>query len=75
MLSVKNEALAQIVDAETISELDSLKTAYLGRNGKLTKLIKKIKIDIENLEIGYGSVLVGIGNSFEKIEQNIDQSP
>jgi phenylalanyl-tRNA synthetase alpha chain len=43
MLDVKNEALAQIVDAEAISELEELKIAYLGRNGKLTKLIKKIK--------------------------------
>lgn len=43
MLDVKNEALAQIVDAEKINELEELKIAYLGRNGKLTKLIKKIK--------------------------------
>ncbi len=43
MLDVKNEALAQIVDAEKINELEELKIAYLGRNGKLTKLIKIIK--------------------------------
>ncbi|MBU0572243.1 phenylalanine--tRNA ligase subunit alpha [Patescibacteria group bacterium] len=43
MLDVKNEALAQIVDAGNINELEELKIAYLGRNGKLTTLIKKIK--------------------------------
>jgi phenylalanyl-tRNA synthetase alpha chain len=43
MLDVKNEALAQIVDAGKMSELEELKIAYLGRNGKLTNLIKKIK--------------------------------
>ena len=43
LLDVKNEALAQIVDASSIKELEELKIAYLGRNGKLTNLIKNIQ--------------------------------
>jgi phenylalanyl-tRNA synthetase alpha chain len=43
LLDVKNEALAQIVDASDIKELENIRIAYLGRNGKVTNLIKNIK--------------------------------
>lgn len=43
ILSLKNEALAQIMTAKSAEELESIRIAYLGRNGKLTELIKKIK--------------------------------
>jgi len=43
ILNAKNEALAQIMDAKKADELENLRIAYLGRNGKLTKLIKEIK--------------------------------
>ena len=41
--NLKNEALAQVMEAKTASELEELRITYLGRSGKLTKLIKKIK--------------------------------
>ena len=41
--NLKNEALAQIMEAKDSNELEGLRIAYLGRSGKLTKLIKKIK--------------------------------
>ena len=41
--NIKNEALAQIMEAKNSKELENLRIVYLGRNGKLTKLIKKIK--------------------------------
>lgn len=41
--NIKNEALAQIMDAKSAEELGNLRIVYLGRNGKLTKLIKGIK--------------------------------
>lgn len=41
--NIKNEALAQVMEAKTASELEELRITYLGRSGKLTKLIKKIK--------------------------------
>jgi phenylalanyl-tRNA synthetase alpha chain len=41
--NLKNESLAQVLEAKTAAELESLRIAYLGRNGKFTKLIKKIK--------------------------------
>ncbi len=54
ILNIKNEALAQIMEAKSYAELEDLKILYLGRNGKLNKLIKKIK-DVpleERKEIG-----------------------
>ena len=41
--NLKNEALAQIMEAKSAEELEGLRIAYLGRQGKLTKLIKEIK--------------------------------
>jgi phenylalanyl-tRNA synthetase alpha chain len=41
--NIKNQALAQIMESESISELETLRIAYLGRSGKLTKIFKKIK--------------------------------
>lgn len=41
--NLKNEALAQIMDAKEASEIESLRIVYLGRNGKLNDLIKKIR--------------------------------
>lgn len=43
IISIKNEALAQIMEAASANELEELRISYLGRNGKLTSLIKKLK--------------------------------
>lgn len=43
IIDIKNEALAQIIEAKNHSELENLRIAYLGRRGKLANLIKEIK--------------------------------
>jgi len=43
IINLKNEAFAQINTVKSIDELEEIRIAYLGRNGKLTNLIKKIK--------------------------------
>lgn len=43
IISLKNEAIAQIMETSSISELENLRIIYSGRNGKLTSLIKKLK--------------------------------
>jgi len=43
ILNIKNEALAQIMDAKDASELENLRVLYLGRQGKLNSLIKELK--------------------------------
>ncbi|HUC94534.1 MAG TPA: phenylalanine--tRNA ligase subunit alpha [Candidatus Saccharimonadales bacterium] len=45
IISLKNEALAQISSVASVTELEEIRAAYLGRNGKFTLLAKKI-IDI-----------------------------
>ncbi len=42
--NIKNEALAQIMEAKSREELEELRIAYLGRNGKLNELMRDIKI-------------------------------
>jgi phenylalanyl-tRNA synthetase alpha chain len=43
ILNTKNEAIAQISEAKSQDELENLRIVYLGRSGKLTSLIKKLK--------------------------------
>lgn len=43
ILSIKNQAVAQIMESDSVSELENLKIHYLGRNGKLTQIIKRLK--------------------------------
>ena len=41
--NLKNEALAQIMEADSSDELEIIRIAYLGRNGKITQIIKSLK--------------------------------
>ena len=41
--NIKNEALAQIMEAKDVSELEKLRITYLGRNGKIQDIFKKLK--------------------------------
>jgi len=46
--NLRNEAFAQIMDASSIDDLENIRVAYLGRNGKinsLTKIIKELSED------------------------------
>jgi len=43
IINTKNEAIAQILKARSTSEVEELRIVYLGRNGKLTQLIKRLK--------------------------------
>ena len=43
ILSIKNQAVAQIMSAESASELEQIRVDYFGRNGKFTMLVKGIK--------------------------------
>ncbi|MCX6704073.1 MAG: phenylalanine--tRNA ligase subunit alpha [Candidatus Woesebacteria bacterium] len=43
LITLKNQAIAQISGAKDGTELEELRAAYLGRNGKFTLLVKKIK--------------------------------
>jgi phenylalanyl-tRNA synthetase alpha chain len=43
LINLRNEAVAQISGAKDAEELEELRAAYLGRNGKFTLLVKKIK--------------------------------
>lgn len=43
ILNIKNEALAQIMEASSSGELERLRVRYLGRNGKLAVLTKSLK--------------------------------
>jgi len=43
VINLKNEALAQIMEVSSSEELENIRVIYLGRSGKFTSLIKRIK--------------------------------
>lgn len=43
IINLKNEAIAQITSAKSSEELESIRIAYLGRSGKITKITKELK--------------------------------
>jgi phenylalanyl-tRNA synthetase alpha chain len=43
IINAKNQAIAQISEAKDTDELEMLRIDYLGRNGKITDFIKKLK--------------------------------
>jgi phenylalanyl-tRNA synthetase alpha chain len=55
--NIKNQALAQIMESKSVSELETLRITYLGRSGKLTKVFKKIK-DLKTRERKQTGVLI-----------------
>ena len=57
VISLKNEALAQIMTAKDTEELEGIRIAYFGKNGKLTLIIKNIK-NVPSIERGQIGVSV-----------------
>ncbi len=54
LINIKNEAMAQIMEAKSSQELETLRINYLGRNGKINEILKNIK-DVkpeDRVEIG-----------------------
>ncbi|HJX59579.1 MAG TPA: phenylalanine--tRNA ligase subunit alpha [Patescibacteria group bacterium] len=43
VINLKNEALAQIMEVSSFEELETIRVTYLGRSGKFTSLIKRIR--------------------------------
>lgn len=43
IINTKNEALAQIIDTSSFDELEAIRITFLGRNGKIANLFKKLK--------------------------------
>src|SRR3989344_4354135 len=43
LLNVKNHAISQITEAKDLTDLEQIRVSYLGRKGKLSEEIKKIK--------------------------------
>lgn len=67
IINTKNQAIAQIMSAKDSAELEEIRAAYLGRNGKFTLLVKKVKdVPIEKRK-EYGITLNESKNAIEKI--------
>jgi phenylalanyl-tRNA synthetase alpha chain len=66
IISTKNEAMAQIMEADSSSELEELRISYLGRSGKLTSQIKRLKEIPQDVRKEMGLLINDSKNSIEK---------
>ena len=64
--NLKNNALAQIIEAKDTDSLEELRISYLGRNGKINSLTKELKNQEENERKEIGILLNGIKNAVEE---------
>jgi phenylalanyl-tRNA synthetase alpha chain len=67
LINLKNEAIAQISGANGSAELEEIRAAYLGRNGKFTILVKKIKEVPEEDRKSFGITLNESKNAIENL--------
>jgi phenylalanyl-tRNA synthetase alpha chain len=67
LINLKNEAIAQISGANGSTELEEIRAAYLGRNGKFTILVKKIKEVPEKDRKSFGITLNESKNAIENL--------
>lgn len=65
IINIKNQALAQIGSVKSADELEEIRIAYLGRNGKFNSLTKKIREIDPGLRAQFGSVLNESKNTIE----------
>ena len=73
IINIKNEAVAQISSAQDNAELEELRASYLGRNGKFTLLVKKIKDVPQNARKEYGMTLNDAKKTIENLITNKKQ--
>ena len=66
ILNIKNQALAQIMSAKDASELERIRIDFFGRNGKLTKIIKRIK-DVPTEQRGQ------IGLTINEVKKSVEE--
>jgi phenylalanyl-tRNA synthetase alpha chain len=64
--NLKNEALAQIMEARSREELEELRVAFLGRNGKVNEVFK----DLKNLSVEEKRE---VGQSLNEVKKAIEE--
>ncbi|MGA2910644.1 MAG: phenylalanine--tRNA ligase subunit alpha [Candidatus Microgenomates bacterium] len=70
ILSIKNQAMAQIMSSKDAAELEQIRIDYFGRSGKLTNLIKKIKEAPEDQRKQIGLTINEVKKSIEELISN-----
>lgn len=67
LLHIKNDAVSLVMDAETLSEINQIYIDFLGRNGILTKELKKLKSVPEEKRPEIGKLANEIKNIIETV--------
>lgn len=67
IINLKNQALSQILCAKDAAELEQIRIDYLGRSGKLTEVIKKIRDADPAERKQIGQIINEVKNTVEKL--------
>jgi len=67
ILSIKNQALAQIMSADSAAEIEQIRIDYFGRNGKFTSLVKNIKDAPPDARKQIGQTINEVKGTIEKL--------
>lgn len=70
ILNLKNQALAQIMSAKDATELEEIRINYFGRSGKLTELMKKIRVAPIDQKKQIGQTINEVKNTVEELINN-----
>lgn len=70
IINIKNEAVARITSALDTKELEEIRASYLGRNGKFTLLVKKIREVPADSRKEYGITLNDAKKTIENLLTN-----
>ncbi len=70
VLNIKNQALAQIMSADSAAELEQIRIDYFGRNGRFTNIIKNIKRVSADERKRIGLIINEAKKSIEELLEN-----
>jgi phenylalanyl-tRNA synthetase alpha chain len=70
IMSLKNQAMAQIMGAKDNAELEQIRINYFGRNGKLTELMKMIREVPNDQKRQIGQTINEVKNTIESLITN-----
>ncbi|MDO8504081.1 MAG: phenylalanine--tRNA ligase subunit alpha [bacterium] len=71
--NLRNEALAQIIGAQNLDELESLRVVYLGRKGELNKILQELPHLPENKKAVIGRLINDAKSAIEEALGSLEE--
>ena len=74
IINIRTEFFAQVMDAQDEQELEEIRVAFLGRNGKVADLLKRIKDVPDDKKKEVGALINELKKTIqEELDENLDK--